>query len=347
MNDDGRILDSVCRKFRVHIVVTIVGALVLVVSGCEPAFSELDRRGELYVADPEPGETEIFAPGPVEFNMHYVPPKSFPTGPDDTGTSEVTEAYWIAETEVIYRLWDEVYQWASNGSGDIGAGEYTFANPGTQGNDGSQTDEHPVTEVNWRDAMAWTNALTEYYNAQTGGNLDPVYYTDSAYNTPIRSVTDASVISDNPGEEDNPYVDDDASGFRLPTSDEWELAARFIEDANDDGDIEDDDEYYPGTYASGATDDINNNSATEAVAWSPGFSGGTSAVAEQDANALGVHDMTGNVNEWNFDAAGTGRVTRGGSWGSDAEFLKLGRFGTGPPFERYKYDGLRTARNAE
>ncbi len=38
------------------------------------------------------------------------------------------------------------------------------------------------------------------------------------------------------------------------TSDEWELAARYIDDANDDGDIEDANEYYPGNYASGADD---------------------------------------------------------------------------------------------
>jgi len=99
--------------------------------------------------------------GSISFDMCYVPGKTFYTGTNDSGSSTVSKAYWIARTEVTYELWDAVYIWAtSNG--------YNFANPGRKGDGEGDTDQHPVTEINWRDAMVWCNALTEYYNALFG-----------------------------------------------------------------------------------------------------------------------------------------------------------------------------------
>jgi len=112
--------------------------------------------------------------------------------------------------------------------------------------------------------MVWCNAAIEGYNAQNGTSLECVYYYDSAYNTPIRDSLDDDShtteqggnytwgVNPNAGEFDYPYVKSDAAGFRLATSNEWALAARYIDDANDDGDIQDGGEYYPGNYASGA-----------------------------------------------------------------------------------------------
>lgn len=296
-------------------------------------------------APKEPGTAETFNPGTESFDMHYVPPKSFPTGSDDSGTSSVANAFWIAQTEVTYGLWSEVHSWAtSNG--------YSFANVGIQGNDGNQTDQHPVTTINWRDAMIWTNALTEYHNAQTGGSLEPVYYTDSGYTAPFRSVTDDSSISDALGEEDNPYVKHEANGFRLPTMGEWELAARYKEDWNGDWDIEDSGEYYPGDYASGATADYHDTTATGNVAWYNNNSGSrTHSVAQKIANALGLHDMSGNVWEWTFDwypgQEGSRRYFRGGGFGSDADSLQVWSGGTSNPYYEFYDLGFRAARNAE
>ena len=75
---------------------------------------------------------------------------------------------------------DEVYIWATNGIGRTGAGQYTFANAGTMGDGTGDTNQHPVTTVNWRDSMVWCNALTEWYNAQNGTSYECVYTYSSA-----------------------------------------------------------------------------------------------------------------------------------------------------------------------
>ena len=151
--------------------------------------------------------------------------------------------------------------------------------------------------------------------------------------------------------------------------DEWELAARYIEDANGDGDIEDTGagivEYYPGNHASGADADYDKGAradydgdgdqdTTGNVAWYGDNSGSkTRDVATKDDNALGLFDMSGNVAEWNFDwhpDVDTERVVRGGSWydaGGTLVRLQLGRLSRGQPDAGSGTWGFRPARNAE
>jgi formylglycine-generating enzyme required for sulfatase activity len=107
-----------------------------------------------------------------------------------------------------------------------------------------------------------------------------------------------------------------ATGFRLPTEAEWEYACRA------------------GTqtpFSNGST----NDSTLGALAWYGSCCGGNSggeshAVGGKQANALGFHDMLGNVWEWVSDrfgsytadaqtnptgpASGSDRVMRGGSY---------------------------------
>ncbi len=73
----------------------------------------------------------------------------------------------------------------------------------------------PVTTINWREAMVWGNALTEWYNANNGTapDLDCVYYTDSGYLTPIRSADDSGSVGITPGDQDNPYVKGQCKGL--------------------------------------------------------------------------------------------------------------------------------------
>ncbi|HEX3045075.1 MAG TPA: SUMF1/EgtB/PvdO family nonheme iron enzyme [Bacillota bacterium] len=254
---------------------------------------------------------------------------NFPTGVDDSSQcSTVTYPYYMAKYEVTYALWKEVYDWA------IKKG-YTIENPGNRGagidNDaridvffdtGHESD--PVTNINWYDAIVWCNALTEYYNAKNGKNLDCVYKNSTG--NVIKNSIDSTIIS---------YLDNkndfniSAKGFRLPTSMEWELAARYKDGSN----------WTPGNYASGATDyawnigtsQPNTNLApTQEVAWywdnckvssSPDIYS-THPVGQKLANTLGLYDMSGNVWEWcsDLNTEFSTRVYRGGGWNSYEEF---------------------------
>ena len=176
-----------------------------------------------------------------------------------------------------------------------------------------------------------------------------MYYTDSEYTLPIRSVDNTASYDSTQGSQDDPYVKSGANGFRLPTSNEWLLAARYIDDLNSDGDIMDEGEFYPGNYASGATDDFNNDEACKEVAWYGGNSNTIShEVATKPANALGLSDMSGNIMEWCFDWSpdyiGTERTWRGGSYASSASSLQLGDLADGNPDYKDFYRGFRPAR---
>lgn len=140
----------------------------------------------------------------------------------------------LAMYETSYNTWYEVLTWAEDNG-------YTIVNKGVEGMYGGPGDEKcmnpngegaepklvemPVTSLTWRDAMVWCNALSEIQN------LKPVYCTDKDFKTPLRdstgvAVNDLKKYAIKPGEVDNPYVNTNANGFRLPYVREWEYAAR-------------------------------------------------------------------------------------------------------------------------
>lgn len=285
------------------------------------------------------GTKVTFTADGISFKMAYVPGElSFPVGTMDNSNPAhtVSRAYWIGETEVTYELWNKVHTWAvANG--------YTFANPGLAGSSGSGAITEPVTTISWRDAMIFSNALTEWYNAKAGTNYTCVYYADSNYTTPIRTVNGDAVNNLAPlATQDDPWIKNDATGFRLPTIDEWELAAKYKDGTN----------WTPGNYASGATDyaiDYNSTlnpdeSATKAVAWCDAT--GTQAVKLLLPNALGLYDMSGNVWEWTdtwYDGSSL-RVIRSGGWDNGAGGMQIGFVFGYAPFNTKDSVGLRLAR---
>lgn len=271
----------------------------------------------------------------------------FPTGVVDNTTARIERDFLIAETETTFAQWTAVKRWAE-------AHGYSFSNNGQNGQTSdkkamneSDSIQYPVTCVNWRDAVVWCNALTEYYNAAQGkAVLDCVYYTDASYSTPLRSSTDDSTITySEQGSQDCPYIraasegnvsmdNCIARGFRLPTSQEWEYAARYRgSDSTNSVDGYKNPFFTKGGSASGASGSCKDNRATDSVAVFGKYDGdsatgvtATARVKSKRANALGLYDMSGNIFEWCFDwyeGKTENRVLRGGSFNNYAAFTSV------------------------
>lgn len=259
--------------------------------------------------------------------------------------------YKLGKTEVTYKLWKEVYDWAT-GKG------YQFAHPGTKGSSGTGNDkEQPVTKVSWRDCIVWCNAYTEM-------KMDE--------NECVYRKSDSTVLKDSRDSAgvvcDAAYADMKKRGFRLPTEAEWEYAARW------QGSVETNAVQYGDVWltklysASGATDKWD-TAETGEVAWYSGNSGSkTNPVGEKRKNALGLHDMSGNVLELCFDwyndnpasndnaytsegivtdpqgaALGNRRVVRGGFCSESAKNCTVGLRNHSTPYGKGDALGFRVA----
>src|SRR5664280_3593668 len=254
------------------------------------------------------GQVDTFTDGVTPFKMMYVPGGvTFPTGTDDLGTpATVDAAYWIGETAVTYELWHKVYLWATTNAGGglraDGGALYHFQNAG--GDSGQQ----PVNDINARDMIVFSNAITEWYNADNGTDQDYVcVYKVSG--VPVRDSRDA-----NGAQCDAVVQDTSANGFRLLLSTEWELAARWRNDSTNTVAGYTNPYFTKGNSASGATNAYTDGTNTALYAV---YGTGTtpSVVKTKLPNALGLYDMSGNVNnlDFNYIPSTTDRSVRGGS----------------------------------
>lgn len=130
-------------------------------------------------------------------------------------------------------------------------------------------DNNPVEEVSWYDAIYFCNKLSEKLG------FTPVYAVDGKTDVATWNYTPHERESIE-GEISQNLV---ANGFRLPTVEEWQYAARGGQNYK-----------YSGS----------NN--LDEVGWYDDNSGDRShPVAQKKANGYGLYDMSGNISEWCWD----------------------------------------------
>ena len=151
--------------------------------------------------------------------------------------------------------------------------------------DGEVQEKRPVENVSWYDAIYFCNKLSILMG------LTPVYS--------VNGVTDPEKWNYTPHTGD--YISSavtcnySASGFRLPTEGEWEMAAR-------------------GGVNGGWDYKFSGSNSQNDVGWTENNSSSkTHEVGKKPSNSLGLYDMTGNVWEW-CDFKSDYPVYRGGSY---------------------------------
>lgn len=172
----------------------------------------------------------------------------------------------------------------------------------------------PVDNVSWFDAIVFCNKLS------IKEGLTPVYS--------IEENTDPKTWSYSPCQGKRIFskitTNSKASGYRLPTNDEWLYAAYGGEETNFSG-----------------SDDV------DEVAWFKKNSNGKPhPVAKKKPNGYGLYDMSGNVWEWTENYHLNQRMFRGGSWDCIMMYQRIdAKFQTEPYYRGQDY-GFRVVKNA-
>ena len=199
---------------------------------------------------------------------------------------------------------------------------------------GTDSDEQPVHRVTLRSfAMGKTEVTQGQWRAIMGSN--PSRFSGCGDNCPVENVS---------WEHAKQFVSrlttKTGKTYRLPSEAEWEYACR-----------------------AGGRHEYCGGNRVDDVGWHDGNSGQrTNSVAGKQANAWGLHDMSGNVWEWtedcwnqNYNNAPTDgsvwtsgncsrRVLRGGSWNNNPQLLRsANRFGDTTAGRDFN-NGFRVAR---
>lgn len=175
-------------------------------------------------------------------------------------------------------------------------------------------EKNPVDSVSWYDAIYFCNKLSEKVG------LTPVYS--------LKGLTDVGQWDYIPhhGRDMVGVITQNlqANGFRLPTLDEWQYAARGGQNYR-----------YAGS----------NN--PDKVSWHYEIINlkeyKTHPVAQKKANGYGLYDMSGNVQEWvwDFGVDGRDRYFCGGSWQNSPRGCEVGSTYQAPPDYYFNTCGFR------
>ena len=205
--------------------------------------------------------------------------------------NKMSHDMYMDATEVTFLKWRSVKEWAKTNG-------YDFVNEIEERD--VEKDKYPVTGMTWYDCLKWCNARSEK------DGLEPVYYVDGKpYKKGVHE----------------PTADVSKSGWRLPTEDEWQYAARggkiglrfpwgnAISHKNASYNGMKNDRSYPYDQSEGEH---------------PIYGGfGEAPVASFEPNGYGLYDIVGNALEFTQDSNDEWVTICGGRIGQLAHFLQI------------------------
>ena len=256
--------------------------------------------------------------------------ESYSVGYPETYSLTVGD-FWMSEIEVTNDEMIRVMQWAYD------HGKLTMSSTSVKNAQGNQQElldlDAPECRISW-DGSAFGLKSTKGAGYPC---VEVTWYGSAAYCNYRGEMEDRELCYD----LSDWSSDLTAKGYRLPTSEEWEYAARgglsgkrfpwgdtithsqanYYSDSSYSYDISPTREYHPDYDAGGFP------------YTSPG---GTFAV-----NGYGLRDVSGNVWNWCNDVDGVSRVVRGGSWYSYATEVRCGYVGSTAPHNSVGFFGFR------